>query len=168
MRSSICFGFDSLCSPRTGRWWRCSRIRFRSFAFSVRPAKGSSRPDKCRRPVPEHRTCPRAGDPIVQLMEYLAGRGEIDYEHLFVDGTKLEARANRYSFVWRKSVEKRLAIQTVYHLQQPHAPKTRYGCMVRRGRTLQQPHVPGVVSARFLQLPAGIRLVHCSKHHYPE
>ena len=45
---------------------------------------------------------------FVQLMESLAGRGEIDYEHLFVDGTKLEARANRYSFVWRKSVEKRL------------------------------------------------------------
>ena len=43
-----------------------------------------------------------------QLMGYLANLDELDYEHLFVDGTKQEANANRYSFVWRKSVEKRL------------------------------------------------------------
>jgi len=45
-------------------------------------------------------------DLFQQLMAYLAGLSEIDYWHLFVDGTKLEAYANRYSFVWRKSVEK--------------------------------------------------------------
>lgn len=44
-----------------------------------------------------------------QLQHYLNGQGEIDYSHLFVDGTKQEANANRYSYVWRKSVEKRLA-----------------------------------------------------------
>ena len=43
-----------------------------------------------------------------QLIVHLAGMNEIDYEHLFVDGTKQESYANRYSFVWRKSVEKRL------------------------------------------------------------
>ena len=31
---------------------------------------------------------------------------EIRYEHLFVDGTKIEANANKYSFVWKKSVTK--------------------------------------------------------------
>ena len=35
--------------------------------------------------------------------------GETDHSAVFVDGTKLESRAGRYPFVWRKSVEKRLA-----------------------------------------------------------
>ena len=41
-----------------------------------------------------------------QLVEKLAGYGEIQYEHLFVDGTKIEANANKYSFVWKKSTTK--------------------------------------------------------------
>lgn len=35
--------------------------------------------------------------------------GETDHSAVFVDGTKLESRAGRYTFVWRKSVEKHLA-----------------------------------------------------------
>ena len=31
---------------------------------------------------------------------------EIKYEHLFADGTKIEANANKYSFVWAKTVTK--------------------------------------------------------------
>ena len=41
-----------------------------------------------------------------QLVSYLGDRNEIDFENLFVDGTKIEAQANRYSFVWRKSTNK--------------------------------------------------------------
>jgi transposase len=41
-----------------------------------------------------------------QLVKQLKERGEIDYAHLFVDGTKIEANANRYSFVWAKAVGK--------------------------------------------------------------
>ena len=41
-----------------------------------------------------------------QLVEYLEGAGEIDFTNLFVDGTKIEANANRYSFVWKKSTNK--------------------------------------------------------------
>ena len=41
-----------------------------------------------------------------QLAERLYSLGEIKYEHLFVDGTKIEANANKYSFVWKKSVTK--------------------------------------------------------------
>lgn len=48
-------------------------------------------------------------DLFSQQMAYLSGLGEIDYENTFIDGTKLEANASRYSFVWRKSVEKHLA-----------------------------------------------------------
>ena len=41
-----------------------------------------------------------------QLVEKLSDYGEIKYEHLFVDGTKIEANANKYSFVWKKSTTK--------------------------------------------------------------
>jgi transposase len=41
-----------------------------------------------------------------QLVCYLHEIGEIDYENIFIDGTKIEANANRYTFVWRKVVNK--------------------------------------------------------------
>ena len=43
-----------------------------------------------------------------QLQAYLSEQGETDYETMYIDGTKLEANANRYRFVWRKSIEKYL------------------------------------------------------------
>jgi len=41
-----------------------------------------------------------------QLVDYLLEMGEIDLANVFIDGTKLEANANRYSFVWKKSTNK--------------------------------------------------------------
>ncbi len=41
-----------------------------------------------------------------QIVGLLHEMGEVKYEHLFVDGTKIEANANKYSFVWRKSTNK--------------------------------------------------------------
>ena len=41
-----------------------------------------------------------------QLVHYLKEAGEIEFANLFVDGTKIEANANRYSFVWKKSTNK--------------------------------------------------------------
>ena len=43
-----------------------------------------------------------------QLVEMLVKAGEIDLSTVYIDGTKIEAQANRYTFVWKKSVEKRL------------------------------------------------------------
>lgn len=47
-------------------------------------------------------------DLFYQLADKLLSMGEISYKNVFVDGTKIEANANRYSFVWAKSVEKQL------------------------------------------------------------
>ena len=50
---------------------------------------------------------PRCADELFfGLVEKLHDIGEITYEHLFVDGTKIEANANKYSFVWKKSTSK--------------------------------------------------------------
>ena len=43
---------------------------------------------------------------LIQLVEKLCEVGEVEYEDVFLDGTKIEANANRYTFVWKKAVEK--------------------------------------------------------------
>lgn len=45
-------------------------------------------------------------DLFYQIVKYLNHIGEVNFENLFVDGTKIEANANRYTFVWKKSVDK--------------------------------------------------------------
>jgi transposase len=42
---------------------------------------------------------------FTEALEYLIEANYIKLEHYFVDGTKIEADANRYSFVWKKSTE---------------------------------------------------------------
>jgi len=43
-----------------------------------------------------------------QFVEKLYEMGEVKFKNLFVDGTKIEANANKYSFVWKTAVEKLL------------------------------------------------------------
>ncbi len=44
-----------------------------------------------------------------QFVEKLYEMGEIKFSNLFVDGTKIEAYANKYSFVWKGVIEKNFA-----------------------------------------------------------
>ena len=45
-------------------------------------------------------------DLFCQMVRHLAAMGELSKETIFIDGTKLEACANKYTFVWKKSVGK--------------------------------------------------------------
>ena len=45
-------------------------------------------------------------DLFYQFVEKLYEMGEVKYQNLFVDGTKIEANANKYSWVWKKATEK--------------------------------------------------------------
>lgn len=45
-------------------------------------------------------------DLFYQMVRNLAAMGELGKETVFIDGTKLEACANKYTFVWKKSVGK--------------------------------------------------------------
>ncbi|MHB8064218.1 MAG: hypothetical protein ACYDG2_16575 [Ruminiclostridium sp.] len=38
--------------------------------------------------------------------QYLHELGEVRFENIFIDGTKIEANANRYTFAWKKVVNK--------------------------------------------------------------
>jgi len=66
-------------------------------------------------PVPNYSTiarfrslhfAPNAEKIIAEMTDFLAENGELSLENLFIDGTKIEAAANKYSFVWKKSVTK--------------------------------------------------------------
>ena len=68
--------------------------------------------------VPDHSTisrfrtgrCAEAVEELFyQYVRYLEAQGETDHETVFIDGTKLESRAGRYTFVWRTNVENHLA-----------------------------------------------------------
>ena len=70
------------------------------------------------RKAPDHSTLARfrtgrckdvIEDLFYQFVRKLEKMGETDHEVVFIDGTKLESRAGRYTFVWRKNVEKHLA-----------------------------------------------------------
>ena len=67
------------------------------------------------KPVPDHATIARfrslhfascAKQLLVQCSELLYELGEISGENIFIDGTKIEANANKYTFVWKRAVSK--------------------------------------------------------------
>ena len=69
-------------------------------------------------PVPDHATfarfrslhfAPCANRIMAEASDFLYDIGEISGEAVFIDGTKLEACANKYTFVWKKSVTKNQA-----------------------------------------------------------
>lgn len=63
---------------------------------------------------PDHSTINRFRQKIVelapkllnQMVQILVEENQIDLSSIYIDGTKIEAYANRYSFVWRGSIEK--------------------------------------------------------------
>lgn len=48
-------------------------------------------------------------DLFYQYIQLLEKQGETDHESVFIDGTKIESRAGRYTFNWRGTAEKNLA-----------------------------------------------------------
>ena len=92
--------------------------------------------------APDHTTISRflennmsgcAEDLFYQLVLKLAEMGEIDFKALFVDGTKIEANANRYTFVWVKAVEKRLKKLNERVEKELPSVKAKYGLNDRLG-----------------------------------
>ena len=70
------------------------------------------------KPVPDHATfarfrsihfAPCAKRILAEMSNLLYELGEISGETIFIDGTKIEACANKYTFVWKKAVTKNQA-----------------------------------------------------------
>lgn len=69
-------------------------------------------------PAPDHATIARfisvhlAACPhkiMAEMDKILYGLGEISARNIFIDGTKIESAANKYTFVWKKAVSKNLS-----------------------------------------------------------
>lgn len=69
-------------------------------------------------PVPDHATFARfrsihfavcSKRILAESVNYLYQLGEISGDAIFIDGTKIEANANKYTFVWKKAITKNLA-----------------------------------------------------------
>ena len=45
-------------------------------------------------------------DIFKDINEYLFKQDNVDLNHLYIDGSKFEANANKYTFVWKKATEK--------------------------------------------------------------
>ena len=67
------------------------------------------------KPAPDHATiarfrslhfAPCAKVLLTQCTQLLYELGEISGENIFIDGTKIEANANKYTFVWKRAVTK--------------------------------------------------------------
>lgn len=67
------------------------------------------------KPSPDHATIARfislhlsqcSSNILAEVSNILYGLGEISGRHIFIDGTKIESAANRYTFVWKKAVTK--------------------------------------------------------------
>ena len=117
-------------SPKGRKSAADPRVTFKVMAYGYQCGIYSSRgwEEACRyrvdfmwllegEPVPDHATFARfrkrcakeIEDLFYQYARLLEKQGETDHETVFIDGTKLESAAGRYTFVWRKSVEKQLA-----------------------------------------------------------
>jgi len=104
------------------------KVMFKVLAYAYMEYRYSSRKIEtaCRRdinfmwllggePVPDHCTINRFRKErlgvameglFYQFVQKLYEIGEVKYENVFQDGTKIESAANRYTFVWKKAVEK--------------------------------------------------------------
>ena len=69
-------------------------------------------------PAPDHSTIARfislhlsvcSKTILANVTSILHDLGEISGKTIFIDGTKIESRANKYTFVWKKSVTRNLA-----------------------------------------------------------
>ena len=59
---------------------------------------------------------------LTQFVELLLEEGHVDLKSIYIDGTKIESLAGRYTFVWRKCVEKnqaKLAERLIQELELP-------------------------------------------------
>lgn len=101
-------------------------------------------------PSPDHATfarfrsihfAPCAKRILAEMSEALFDLGEISGETLFIDGTKIEACANKYTFVWKKAVTKNQAKLLIKIAELTAECERLYGIKIVYGDTMRMKHV---------------------------
>lgn len=100
--------------------------------------------------VPDHATfarfrsihfAPCAKRILAEMSNLLYELGEVSGQTIFIDGTKIEASANKYTFVWKKSVtknQKKLLIKIAGFIAEC---EQLYGIRIVHGDTVKMKHV---------------------------
>lgn len=100
--------------------------------------------------VPDHATfarfrdihfAPCAKGILAQMSNALFELGEISGETIFIDGTKIEACANKYTFVWKKAVTKNQGKLLVKLADLIVECKALYGIKIVHGDTVKMKHI---------------------------
>ncbi|WP_278675942.1 IS1182 family transposase [Acidaminococcus fermentans] len=100
--------------------------------------------------APDHSTIARfrsihlaacAKDVLTEMDHYLDDHGELSGDTLFIDGTKIESFANKYKFVWKKSVSKHLAKMMEEIPNFFLETETTFGICIRHGDELHKRHL---------------------------
>jgi transposase len=95
-----------------------------------------------------------------QLVRRLEAMEETEHDEVFIDGTKLESQANRYTFVWRKTTEKHLTKVRESVRQEFERRRISGNVTLKKLRGL-------VESERIACEKAGIRFAHGTGHRKP-
>lgn len=102
------------------------------------------------KPVPDHATfarfrsihfAPCAKRILAEMSNLLYELGEISGETIFIDGTKIEACANKYTFVWKKTVTKNQAKLLIKIADLIAECEQLYGIRIGHGDTVKMKHV---------------------------
>ena len=129
-------------------------------------------------PAPDHTTIAnfRSGrckeaieDLFYQHARYLYQVGATDYDVGIFDGTKIESFANRYTFVWRGTVEKNLAklmekAKTVFD-RIPASIRPRYGILCRFYGRCAYATFGNTSVDRIFYLQYTLYVAHCQRKH---
>lgn len=122
------------------------------------------------KPVPDHATfarfrsihfAPCAKRILAEMSNLLYDLGEISGETIFIDGTKIEACANKYTFVWKKAVtknQKKLLIKIANLIAEC---EQLYGIRIVYGDTVKMKHVKRLRKKLYaLKQEENIKFVH--------
>lgn len=122
------------------------------------------------KPVPDHTTfarfrsihfAPCAKRILAEMSNLLYDLGEISGETIFIDGTKIEACANKYTFVWKKAVtknQKKLLIKIADLIAEC---EQLYGIRIVYGDTVKMKHVKRLRKKLYaLKQAENIKFVH--------
>ena len=121
--------------------------------------------------APDHNTISRfrsnillkgSGEKLrIQLIRMLIEAGMVDLKTVFIDGTKIEANANKYSFVWKKAqVKKMTKLNERIKAELPELLK-KAGIRFYIRDTIQLRHLKKLM--RQLKLDIQIQTIHCGR-----
>ena len=121
-------------------------------------------------PAPDHATfarfrsihfAPCSKRILAQMSNLLYDMGEISGETIFIDGTKIEANANKYTFVWKKAVTRNQAKLLVKIADLVAECEQLYGLKIVYGNTIKIKHLKKLRKKLYaLKESEGITFVH--------